>query len=253
MFKGVGAGALHPANLPPDPRNKGLRFSPISYIMPHFRTDVLRKVGGWDAYNVTEDADLGFRLTARGFRGGAISRPTYEDAPIHLDDWLPQRTRWIKGYMQTWGVHTRGVRLSSLATVMGMQLSLGLGILGAAFHGPFVLLLMASALIDVCSGHNPYFSAPDTALLVSAWGSAIIVKAMGARRAGLRMRLVDGLAAPAYWPLQSLAFLFAVTQLIHSPFHWDKTNHVPHSASRGGEPEPVRLDAPAPARVSRAA
>ena len=34
----------------------------------HFRTDILRKIGAWDAYNVTEDADLGIRLMRFGYR-----------------------------------------------------------------------------------------------------------------------------------------------------------------------------------------
>ena len=140
-----------------------------------------------------------------------------------------------------------------LKTTLAMQLSLGLGILGAAFHGPFILLLTASALIDICSGQIPHFGAADLALLLWGWAAAVTVKSMGARRAGIRMRLIDGLAAPAYWPLQSLAFLFAVAQLISKPYHWDKTSHRPHETVL----EPPRavgaLDALAPARVSRAA
>lgn len=75
----------------------GLPF-PLGGTSNHFRTDVLSAVEGWDAWNVTEDADLGFRLWSRGWRLGVIARPTWETPPGALDNWLPQRTRWLKGY-----------------------------------------------------------------------------------------------------------------------------------------------------------
>ncbi len=77
----------------------GLPF-PLGGTSNHFRTDVLSAVEGWDAWNVTEDADLGFRLWNRGWRLGVIQRPTWETPPGGLDNWLPQRTRWLKGYMR---------------------------------------------------------------------------------------------------------------------------------------------------------
>ena len=70
------------------------------YIRPHFRRAALDEVGGWDAYNVTEDAELGVRLARYGYRTGVITRPTWEDAPETLAVWLPQRIRWFKGWMR---------------------------------------------------------------------------------------------------------------------------------------------------------
>lgn len=69
----------------------GLPF-PLGGTSNHFRVDVLREIGGWDAFNVTEDADLGFRLWTGGWRLGVISRPTWETPPGQISDWLPQRT-----------------------------------------------------------------------------------------------------------------------------------------------------------------
>jgi len=66
----------------------------------HFRTASLREVGGWDAYNVTEDADLGTRLARFGYRAGVISSTTYEEAPARIGARLRQRTRWFKGWMR---------------------------------------------------------------------------------------------------------------------------------------------------------
>ncbi|MGH7019040.1 MAG: glycosyltransferase family 2 protein, partial [Brevundimonas sp.] len=83
----------------------GLPF-PLGGTSNHFRVSALRALGGWDAWNVTEDADLGFRIWRRGWRLGVLTRPTYETPPGRLLHWLPQRTRWLKGYMQTFLVHT---------------------------------------------------------------------------------------------------------------------------------------------------
>ncbi len=222
---------------------------PLGGTSNHFRVPTLHRAGGWDPFNVTEDADLGFRLARMGCKGGVLRHPTYEDAPVDLYDWLPQRTRWIKGYMQTWGVHTRRVGGEGLRVAIAMQLSIGFGILGAAFHGPFVMLIAAKALIDICGGAIPRFGLLDMALLIGAWLAAAVVKWTGARRAGLTMRVGDALAAPLYWPLQSLAFLFALGQLVRDPYHWDKTDHVPH----GADETVVGLDDAARAGVSRAA
>ncbi len=73
---------------------------PLGGSSNHFRTSVLRKVGGWDPYNVTEDADLGIRLYRLGYRSAALSSATYEEAPARFLPWLKQRTRWYKGWMR---------------------------------------------------------------------------------------------------------------------------------------------------------
>jgi cellulose synthase/poly-beta-1,6-N-acetylglucosamine synthase-like glycosyltransferase len=72
---------------------------PLGGSSNHFRTTALRRVGGWDPYNVTEDADLGIRLARLGYRSTALSSATYEEAPASFGPWLRQRTRWYKGWM----------------------------------------------------------------------------------------------------------------------------------------------------------
>ena len=83
---------------------------PLGGTSNHFRVDRLKAVGGWDPYNVTEDADLGFRLARAGHRTKTIASTTWEEAPIRLESWIKQRTRWLKGWMQTYLVHTRNPR-----------------------------------------------------------------------------------------------------------------------------------------------
>ncbi len=80
---------------------------PLGGTSNHFRTETLRRAGGWDPFNVTEDANLGYRLARDGYRIDVIGPPTLEEAPVTLGAWLNQRTRWIKGHMQTWLVLMR--------------------------------------------------------------------------------------------------------------------------------------------------
>jgi glycosyltransferase XagB len=80
---------------------------PLGGSSNHFPTAVLRQIGAWDSYNVTEDADLGMRLARFGYRSTVLHSTTYEEAPAHFGAWLKQRTRWFKGWMQTWSVHMR--------------------------------------------------------------------------------------------------------------------------------------------------
>jgi glycosyltransferase XagB len=80
---------------------------PLGGTSNHFRVAALKWLMAWDPFNVTEDADLGTRLSRSGYRCQVLSSNTFEEAPVKLASWLRQRTRWIKGYMQTWLVHMR--------------------------------------------------------------------------------------------------------------------------------------------------
>jgi hypothetical protein len=204
----------------------GLPF-PLGGTSNHFRVDVLRGLGGWDAWNVTEDADLGFRLWRNGWRMGVISRPTWESAPGGLEHWLPQRTRWLKGYMQTWGVHTRSPAGLGLRGGLALVMSLGGALVSALLHGPSLAWIAATVLTAAVAGLPP--EAPKLALSAMVLGAAMacLSCAVGARRAGLRYGPIDMISAPAYWSLLSLAVAHAAWRLVREPFAWDKTAHRP--------------------------
>jgi hypothetical protein len=227
---------------------------PLGGTSNHFRTEALRAVGGWDAWNVTEDADLGFRLAALGWRSGLLRTPTWESAPQGVRDWLPQRTRWLKGYMQTWGVHMRTPFAGGAGRCAALQATLGLAILSAFAHGPVLLLLATVGVTAAAAGRAPALSMADLSLLVSGWASAILAMSAGARRARVKMRLADAIAAPLYWALQSIAFALAVRQICTRPHHWAKTPHRPPDDLLIGEP-PISggLDENGEASVRRAA
>lgn len=202
----------------------GLPF-PLGGTSNHIRMTALRGAGGWDAHNVTEDADLGFRLWSLGWKLGVIDSPTWETPPGAMDRWLPQRTRWLKGYMQTWGVHTRRPNALGRRGSLSLVMTLGAAILSAAAHAPTLAWLVLAIAVWALSGVLPPLPGGSLGVLalgvIAAWMSC----AVGARRAGLDYRLGDLLAAPAYWALLSLAFVHAVWRLAVEPHVWDKTPH----------------------------
>ena len=232
----------------------GLPF-PLGGTSNHFRTEVLRQVGAWDSFNVTEDADLGFRLWRRGWKLGVISLPTWETPPGSLKTWLPQRTRWLKGYMQTLVTHTRRPWELGLRGVFSLCVTLGTGLASAALQGLSISWLTTTISVSIAAGLSP--QTPVLAWWVlsigtaSAWLSCLV----GTRRAGVPYAAKDMVVAPFYWSLLSLAFMHAVWRLIREPYAWDKTAHqpdwptiteadpVPPNAGLD-EPLPVRLSAP---------
>jgi len=199
---------------------------PLGGSSNHFRTAVLRKLGGWDAHNVTEDADLGLRLAAAGYSTGLLNTPTWERAPQTLRQWRPQRTRWIKGHLQTWLVHMRRPGLGGPGRLLALQGTLGLGVLSALIHGPLTLLLLAAVGSTLLGGE--VFAEPQTlSLLCGGWMSALLSMRQGARRADVGMSWRDALTAPLYWPLHSYAAAHALGELAFRPFQWNKTEHQP--------------------------
>lgn len=226
----------------------GLPF-PLGGTSNHFRTEVLRAVGGWDPWNVTEDADLGFRLWKHGWQTGVIARPTWEPPPGDLAHWLPQRTRWLKGHMQTWGVHTRRPWELEWRGGFALVSTIGVGLASAAVHAATSAWISATVLVALMAGLTPATPFGAMAVLLVGASSAWLSCRVGARRAGIRYSLRDIAQSPLYWSLLSMAFVHAFWRLIREPFAWDKTSHrsdpldeaapdglsAPHAAA----PEPV--------------
>lgn len=210
----------------------GLPF-PLGGTSNHFRASALKAVGGWDAWNVTEDADLGFRLWRHGWRLDVIPPPTWETPPGRLRHWLPQRNRWLKGFLQTWGVHTRNPAALGFRGGFALFSTLGVGLASAAAHGPSVAYILAAVLVAGFAGIAPATPWPSMVVLAFGAAAAWLSSAVGARRAGMRYRLSDMATAPFYWSLLSLAFVHALWRLVTEPFAWDKT---PHRADEVEEP-----------------
>ena len=216
---------------------------PLGGSSNHFRTAVLRQVGGWDPYNVTEDADLGIRLYRFGYRSAALSSATYEEAPARFGPWLRQRTRWYKGWMQTWLVHMRRparlVRELNPAGAIAFQLFLACNVLAALVHPVFMAglcwsLFAASPLQLVGAMHAaPVF----VATLFCGYASTIALDVVGLRRRGLLAYAWVLLLTPLYWFLLSVAAWRALFQLLYDPQGWEKTEHGLARTSRLAEAE----------------
>ncbi len=205
---------------------------PLGGTSNHFRTESLRELGGWDPFNVTEDADLGIRAAARGYRVGVVNSTTYEEANRAYGNWLRQRSRWIKGYMQTVLVHTRHpVRLVRTAGLR-QTLSFGLLIAGTPLSFLAVLPLYAIFVLSLFvspAAMAPYF--PGWVLWLSLAnllvGNALMVwvSMMGAFRRRRNWLVLWGLMNPFYWIMHSIASYKGLWQLITRPHYWEKTTH----------------------------
>ncbi len=196
---------------------------PLGGTSNHFRVDVLRASGGWDPYNVTEDADLGYRLARDGYRFGMIAPPTWEEAPVTFGAWLNQRARWIKGHLQTWLVLMRdpfrAVREMGIGAFASMQLMLGGGLLAALVHGPLAFIVLVAAL----SHYN--LTPLDFALAVTGYCVAVFAALSATALSNDLSHARAALTMPFYWPLSTIAALKAIAELVLRPHHWAKTRH----------------------------
>lgn len=231
-------GALFKAMLPALERF-GLPV-PLGGTSNHFPRRVLDEAGGWDAFNVTEDADLGIRLARLGLNVRIIPSTTWEEAPPTFNIWFGQRTRWLKGWMQTYLVHMRqpGRLWRDLGTFrfLGFQVLMGGMILSALIHPWFYVAICYAIATE---GGLPFvgsMSADNWLLalaafnLLAGYGSAMVLGALAAggrpARRGERALAWGALGMPIYWLMISCAGYRAIWQLARSPFVWEKTVHV---------------------------
>jgi cellulose synthase/poly-beta-1,6-N-acetylglucosamine synthase-like glycosyltransferase len=204
---------------------------PLGCSSNHFRTTALRQAGGWDPYNVTEDADLGIRLHRLGYRSATLSSATYEEAPARFGAWLRQRTRWYKGWIQTWLVHMRRprrlVRELTPLGALAFQLFLACNVFAALIHPIFMAGLCYSLLaLPSLQAVGSMDAAPVfAATFLGGYASTIAIDLIGLRRRRLPGHSWVLALTPLYWFLLSLAAWRALVQLLYDPQGWEKTEH----------------------------
>ena len=215
------------------PAYKRLGFPmPLGGTSNHFRTRALRQIGGWDAFNVTEDADLGMRLARQGLACTTIQSTTFEEAPNSWRTWLPQRTRWMKGWMQTLIVDRRRRGTRRVSHIIGTHVIFSGQILSALIH-PWTYVMIATATLMPGEAKSAVF---DNDLVRFAWNLAITnliacylvgiaLGAASAAKRGLPQLFWTCLSLPLYWLAMSLAAYRALWQLFTKPFVWEKTPH----------------------------
>ncbi len=220
---------------------------PLGGTSNHFRMAALKWLMAWDPFNVTEDADLGIRLARSGYSCATIASTTYEEAPPRLSSWLRQRTRWLKGYMQTWLVHMRSPRKLwrelGPRGFLGFQTIVGGTILSALVHPWFYVL----AGIELAQG--TLFAQPGSLLgwpfwllawfdLVTGYLAAMALGYLSAERRGYRRLIKDVPLMPLYWLLVSAAAYRAIFQFATARFYWEKTEHG-LASGRSPLPQPL--------------
>ncbi|MBJ3786173.1 glycosyltransferase [Devosia sediminis] len=224
---------------------------PLGGTSNHFRTTTLRALGGWDSFNVTEDADLGVRLARRHLRCATCLSATLEAAPTRWSVWLGQRTRWMKGWMQTYVVHNR--HMPELVSDLGWRGMLMLQVvllgmlLAPLLHAGFLIVLIVHLLTGQLAWPmvEPW---PLACIVVLVVGDtcAIATNLVGLSRTGQRHLWAWQALLPVYWVLIWLATQRAMREFTLRPFHWFKS---PHSTSDettpGPEAGPPRATEPA--------
>ncbi len=216
---------------------------PLGGSSNHFDVATLRAIGAWDPYNVTEDADLGMRLARFGYRTAMIDSTTYEEAPARLGPWLRQRTRWFKGWLQTWCVHMRQPRrlLRDLGPggFVSFQLAVGGNVLAALVHP----LFLAGLVMAMANGFPPWTSdSTGGSILAALYAGSVLIGYLtsallciiGLKRRGLLPTAWILSLTPLTWLLLSCAAWRALCQFATAPYTWEKTDHGLARTSRRG-------------------
>ena len=219
---------------------------PLGGTSNHFRRDALRALGGWDPYNVTEDCDLGIRMFREKYQIKVLESVTLEEANSDFVNWVKQRSRWYKGYLQTFLIHLRSPR--KLTKEIGLK---GDGHL-CAFVGSTPILAMLNPLFWLLTlvwfvAHPEFlkeiFPGPVyyVGLLLWAFGNFLLwyLTLLTARHTRSDGLVLAAVLVPLYWVMMSIAALKAMWQLVVTPSFWEKTAHGLDSGHEPAEPEDV--------------
>ncbi len=204
---------------------------PLGGTTLFFRRSILEKLSGWDAHNVTEDADLGIRLARHGYTTELIPTVTFEEANCRAWPWMKQRSRWLKGFLITWLVHMRspgklmrdlgfmrfwGVQTLLLATFVQFTcapLMWSFWITLAGYQHPVALTLGASVAQTMA-----------TVFLISEIIN-LSISMLAVSNGRHRHLLLYVLTLPFYFPMAAISAYKALKELVEEPFYWDKTEH----------------------------
>ncbi len=213
---------------------------PLGGTSNHFRVAALRAVGGWDPHNVTEDADLGFRLARSGWRAGVLPSTTWEESCVTWRAWRAQRARWIKGWLQTWLVQMRAPRRFWRETgwrgAFSLHALLGAGVFAALAHPFFVAWTIWQIVWPGATGGLLWHveTSASATVLAAGYGAAMACGALGLHRRGMLGLWPWLLALPAWWLAISVAAWMALWDFLTRPHHWRKTEHGVSAFLRGG-------------------
>ncbi len=211
---------------------------PLGGTSNHFRRSALRRLGAWDPYNVTEDCDLGIRMFREHYQIKVLASPTLEEANSDFVNWVKQRSRWYKGYLQTFLIHLRSPR--RLVREIGAKGSLHLcafvgGTPVLAALNPVFWILTIMWFVGQPHFVREIFPAPVyyVSLLLWAFGNFLLwyLTVLTARHTKPEGLVLAAMLVPVYWVMMSVAALKAMWQLVMTPSFWEKTTHGLNSDS----------------------
>lgn len=214
---------------------------PLGGTSNHFKTDVLRKLEGWDPFNVTEDCDLGVRLFKQGYKTAIINSVTLEEANSNVNNWIRQRSRWLKGYLQTYLVHMRDpitfAKQHKFHSLL-FQLIIGLRISFILINPIMWLLTLSYFLFYNQVGLFIESLFPTAVFYLAAislvFGNFFYIYnyMVGLAKHGHWDLIKYVFFVPFYWVILSIAAIKAFYQLVINPHYWEKTNHGLHFRKR---------------------
>ncbi len=205
---------------------------PLSGTSTHMKTKDILKIGGWDSYNVTEDCDLGIRLNAAGYDTLILDSVTYEESVSKISVWIKQRTRWLKGYLQTLITHLRNpeqaYKIFGLYRMLGIYALVGGQVFSALLH-PICLLFYCLNFLNYVPA--PLYMSLEYRfilyfLMVTGFLLPIIQACMTCMVTKKDYHLIlFAVLHHVYWLFAGYAAYRAVWQLLRCPFKWEKTPH----------------------------
>jgi hypothetical protein len=205
---------------------------PLGGTSNHFKLEYLVELGAWDPFNVTEDADLGVRAYAKGYKVAIVNSTTYEEANNEPINWIRQRSRWIKGYMQTYLVHMRNPvalwRKLGWKGFLGFSFFIGATPLTFLVYPLLLSIFIAYVVFDLSTIRTLF---PDWVLFMSIFNLMvgnilmIYVNMMAVFKRRFYELILFAIANPVYWLMHSVAAYMGLYELIVKPFYWQKTNH----------------------------
>jgi cellulose synthase/poly-beta-1,6-N-acetylglucosamine synthase-like glycosyltransferase len=205
---------------------------PLGGTSNHMRVDTLLEVGAWDPFNVTEDADLGIRLARAGYDTAVLDSVTLEEANSDPINWIRQRSRWYKGYLQTFFVQMRhplgllrATGWSGLLRFVNLMFGTPIvAVMNALFWG-FSLAWLFGAPNLVRDAFPTYTYYPALISLLCGNAAIVFMGLISSRAEDKQHLVIAGFTVPLYWILMSVAATKAIVQLVTRPSYWEKTVH----------------------------
>jgi len=205
---------------------------PLGGTSNHFKFEYLLELGGWDPFNVTEDADLGVRAYAKGYKVAIVNSTTYEEANNEPFNWIRQRSRWIKGYMQSYLVHMRNpVKLwkkIGWKGFLGFNFFIGATPITFLVYPVLLFFFLCYVIFDMTS-IKAFF--PEWVMFMAIFNLMIgnilmiYINMMAVFKRRFYELILFAIANPVYWLMHSVSAYKGLYQLVVKPFYWEKTNH----------------------------